>query len=305
MKCNKPTDGRSRSHAALEGIRKSAVYRIKNGESPEEVAHSIGFNRRAIYRWLSTYNSGGEDALTAKPISGAPPKLDADQMQELLTIIRERNPLQFKFSSALWTAAIVRELIAGCFKVKLSEVSVWRVMKRLGFCARRQLPARHEDLALLRIWQDQEYPKLVKRAKKEKALIFFADSCSISPDAAKCMPKGQMPLGKASGKHFELNMLSAVATNGQFRFMTVEGIVNASAFREFLERLTVGVDRKVLLIVDNRFVREDKMVRRFIANHSDRLELSFLPHHLSQLNIRSRPGCVAKIQDARERQLST
>jgi hypothetical protein len=39
-------------------------------------------------------------------------------------------------------------------------------------------------------------------------------------------------------------MLSAVNSQGGFRFLTVEGRVNASVFREFLKRLTTGMDRK-------------------------------------------------------------
>jgi transposase len=47
-------------------MRKSAVKRIEQGESPEAVAQGIGFNRRTIYRWLSNYHHAGEEALTAK-----------------------------------------------------------------------------------------------------------------------------------------------------------------------------------------------------------------------------------------------
>jgi transposase len=164
-------------------MRKSAVKRIEQGESPEAVAQGIGFNRRTIYRWLSNYHYGGEDALTAKPIPGAPQKLDAREMQQLSRIIREKNPLQLKFDYALWTLAIIRELIARRFKVKLSEVSVGRMMKRLGFSAQRPLyRAWQQDPALVQSWHDQEYPKIAARAKKEKALIFFADEFGIRSD---------------------------------------------------------------------------------------------------------------------------
>ena len=140
------------------------------------MAQGIGFNRRTIYRWLADYHYGGEEALTAKPIPGAPQKLDARRMQQLSRIIREKNPLQLKFDYALWTLAIIRELIVRRFKVKLSEVSVGRVMKRLGFSAQRPLyRAWQQDPALAQSWQDQEYPKIAARAKKEKAVIFFAD----------------------------------------------------------------------------------------------------------------------------------
>ena len=204
MRCKKTIDGRSHSHAALEEIRKGVVKRIEQGESPEAVAQGIGFNRRTIYRWLADYHYGGEEALTAKPIPGAPQKLDARQMQQLSRIIREKNPLQLKFDYALWTLAIIRELIVRRFKVKLSEVSVGRVMKRLGFSAQRPLyRAWQQDPALAQSWQDQEYPKIAARAKKEKAVIFFADESGIRSDhhaGTAWAPIGQTPVVKATGR---------------------------------------------------------------------------------------------------------
>ena len=288
MRCKKTIDGRSHSHAALEEMRKSAVKRIEQGESPETVAQGIGFNRRTIYRWLSNYHYGGEEALTAKPIPGAPQKLDARQMQQLSRIIREKNPLQLKFDYALWTLAIIRELIARRFKVKLSEVSVGRMMKRLGFSAQRPLyRAWQQDPALVQSWHDQEYPKIAARAKKEKALIFFADESGLRSDhhaGTTWAPVGQTPVVKVTGARFGFNMLSAVSANGQFRFMTVEGSINATVFREFLKRLIVGADRKLFLIVDGHPAHKAKLVRRFVAGHSDHIELFFLPPYSPELN---------------------
>ena len=56
-------DGRALSHAVREEIRKRAVVRVLNGESPEEVIKSLGFHRSCIYDWLAKYKEGGESAL--------------------------------------------------------------------------------------------------------------------------------------------------------------------------------------------------------------------------------------------------
>ena len=137
MRCKKTIDARSYSHETLEQLRRDAVKRVEGGESPEVVAMGLGINRRTMYRWLEAYHYGGAHALAAKPIPGAPPKLDAKQMAKLARIIHEKTPLQFKFEFALWTLAIIRELIKRSFGVSLSEVSVGRLMKRLGFTPQR------------------------------------------------------------------------------------------------------------------------------------------------------------------------
>ena len=101
MRCKKTIDARSYSHEMLEKLRTDAVKRVESGESPEAVAEGLGINRRTIYRWLSAYHYGGESALQAKPIPGAPPKIDAKQMARLSRMIRDKTPLQFKFEYAL------------------------------------------------------------------------------------------------------------------------------------------------------------------------------------------------------------
>ena len=154
MKCKKEFDGRKLPREAKAQLRLAAVKRIENGESPEAVASGMGFNRRAVYRWLEAYHYGGEDGLKPKPIRGAPPKLDAKQLFRLSRIIRTKNPLQLSFPYALWTLAMIRELIRREFNVSLSEVSVGRLMRRLGFSPQRPMyRAWQQDPTLVEAWR--------------------------------------------------------------------------------------------------------------------------------------------------------
>jgi len=288
MKCKKTIDARSYKHDMLEQMRRDAVKRVEAGESPEVVAAGLAINRRTIYRWLESYHYGGEEALAAKPIPGAPPKLDAKQLAKLSRIIRDKNPQQLKFDYALWTLAIIRQVIAQRFLVKLSVVSVGRLMKRLGFTPQRPLyRAWQQDPALAQSWQEKDYPKIARRAKKERALIFFADEAGIRSDnhaGTSWAPTGKTPVVKATGARFGFNMLSAVNAQGHFRFMTVQGTVTASVFRDFLKRLITGIERKVFLIVDGHPTHKAKLVKQFLADNANRIELFFLPPYSPELN---------------------
>lgn len=71
------------------------------GESLKFVAAGVGINRGSIYRWLKAHHYGGAHPLNAKPIPGAPPKINARQMAKLARIVRDKNPLQSKFEHAL------------------------------------------------------------------------------------------------------------------------------------------------------------------------------------------------------------
>lgn len=288
MKCKKILDARKLPRKAKEQLRIAAVSRVNAGESPEVVAAGMGINRRQIYRWIEAFHYGGEDALKAKPIKGAPPKLDAKQMAKLARIVREKNPLQLKFEYALWTLAIIRELIRREFAINISEVSVGRIMRRLGFTPQRPLyRAWQQNPKLVDEWREQEYPKIVKRAKREKALIFFADESGIRSDyhsGTTWGDIGKTPVVKATGARFSMNMLSAVNALGHFRFMTVEGRINAGVFMEFLERLITGMEQKIFLIVDGHPTHKAKMVKQFVQENNKKIELFFLPAYSPELN---------------------
>ncbi len=288
MKCKKTIDARSYSHQALEEMRISAVRRVEAGESPEAVVAGLGMNRRTIYRWLSAYHYGGEAGLQAKAIVGAPMKLSGKQMAKLAKIIREKSPLQLKFEYALWTRAMIRQVILKQFDVRLSEVSVGRLMRRLGFSPQRPLyRAWQQDPALVEHWREKAFPKIARRAKREGALIFFADESGIRSDyhaGTSWAPVGKTPIVDTTGARFSLNMLSAVNAQGHFRFMTVDGSVNATVFREFLKRLIAGVTRKIFLVVDGHPMHKAKLVQRFVQDNSHAIELFFLPPYAPELN---------------------
>lgn len=288
MKCRKVFDGRQLPRKAKEQLRLAAVKRVEGGESPELVASGLGINRRTVYRWIAAFHYGGEQALRAKPIPGAPSKLDAKQMQKLSRIVRTKNPLQLDFEFALWTLAMIRELIRREFAVRLSEVSVGRLMRRLGFSPQRPLyRAWQQDPALVERWRAEDYPKIAARAKREGALIFFADESGIRSDhhaGTTWAPVGQTPVVKATGARYGLNMLSAVNALGHFRFMTVEGRVNGGVFCEFLKRLITGMDRKIFLIVDGHPAHKAKLVKRFVEDNAAAIELFFLPPYAPELN---------------------
>jgi len=209
-------------------------------------------------------------------------------LAKLARLIREQTPLQLKFEFALWTLAIIRELIRREFGVGLSEVSVGRLMKRLGFSPQRPLyRAWQQDSALVERWRAQDYPRIAARAKREKALIFFADESGIRSDhhaGTTWAPIGQTPVVKATGARYGFNMISAVNGLGHFRFMTVEGSVNATVFKQFLERLIIGMEQKIFLIVDGHPAHRAKLVQRFVEANRERIELFFLPPYAPELN---------------------
>lgn len=89
---------------------------------------------------------------------------------------------------------------------------------------------------------------------------------------------------QVTGKHFSLNMISAVSAQGEFRFMVHEGAVTATVFREFLSRLMLGASDPVFLVLDGHPVHKAKLVQDFVKAQKGRLKLFYLPPYSPHLN---------------------
>ena len=261
---------------------------LRAGESPEAVIATLGFSRPRIYEWLALYREGGLGALRAKPIPGRPPRLQGHQLKKLYEMIVGQNPLQQRFEFALWTRAMIRKLIRREFNVQLSEVSVGRLLKKMGLSPQKPLRrADHQDPVLVEEWQTEIYPKIRALAKRQGATIFFADEASVRSDyhaGTTWAPVGKTPVVSATGSRFSLSLVSAISAQGKMRFMVVDGRMNATKFCEFLKRLLHGSESPVFLIVDGHPAHRAKKVHEFVESTEGRLQLFFLPPYSPQLN---------------------
>jgi transposase len=284
----KATDARKLTHQSLTDLRKRAVASVQDGQSPEVVVMALGISRATIYGWLAKYRNGGWSALDAKKRGGRPPILDGRAMKWIYQTITMKNPLQMKFTFALWTARMIGQLIQERFGVQLSKASVCRLLNQLGLTPQRPVwRAYQQKPEQVQRWLRQEYPRIRQLARRLKAQIFFGDEAGVRSDhhaGTTWAAKGQTPVVSSTGARFGMNMMSAVSAQGEFRFMIVPGRVNAGEFISFIKRLLVGARGMIFLIVDGHPAHKAKRVTNFVESVKASFRLFFLPPYSPELN---------------------
>ena len=173
---------------------------------------------------------------------GGPPKLTEQQRAWVYRTVTQNNPLQLQFEFALWTRAMVRDLIRQHCGVTLSLASVGRLLRSLGLTPQRPVRRAIEQVpAKVREWLTVDYPAIQAKARKAGAQILFADEAGVRSNShhsgTTWAPMGQTPVVPATGKRFGLNLVSAVSPQGVLRFMVVDGRMTAVRFIAFLKRL--------------------------------------------------------------------
>ena len=281
-------DGRKLSHEKLEEIRIGAVQAIQSGERPSHVAKKMGLYTNQVFVWLAKVREGGLEALKSRIATGRPKRLSGSQIRWIYNTVTTKNPLQLKFEFALWTRGMVRTLIFRKYRVKLSEVSVGRLLAQLGLTCQKPLSkATEQNPSLVEQWLKEEFPRIKALAKRQRAEVYFGDESGVRSDfhaGTTWAKKGETPIVRRTGKRFSLNMISAVTSKGALRFMVTKDRIGSDLFIEFLKRLLVGATTPIFLIVDNVSSHKSKRVQKFLKQYKGRLRLFFLPPYSPELN---------------------
>jgi len=277
-------------HRTLEEIRKMAVERVREGERASEVIASYGFHRCVIYRWLKAADSSpkGLAALDSRKGTGRHRKLTEVQERQVFRWVNGKNPMQYGFDFGLWTRQIVRTLVFQKFDTKLSLASIGALLARQGLTPQKPLQRAYQrDPEAIERWQRDTYPGIARKAKADKAEIFFWDESGFRANTVHGKTwglKGHTPVVSVPGQRQSISAASAVSSKGAFWFATYSGALNGELFVELLRRLMYRRKKPVHLIVDGLPAHKHTVVKQYVAATEGRLTLHFLPGYAPDLN---------------------
>lgn len=284
-------DARKLGWVGKEDLRRRVVRAVRvQGLGKSEAARVFGISRTSVHTWVDLYESRGQDGLTpmrpGRPRGGG--QLKGWQAATIVNLIKDRCPEQLKLPFALWTREAVRDLIEMKFGIRYSLGMVGRLLRHWGFTPQKPMTRAYErDDEAIRHWLTHEYSALRRRAKREKAEIYWEDEMGLRSDhvaGRSYSPRGRTPVIQNTGKRFGCNVISAVNNMGKMRFRVFRGSFTQSVMIDFLERLIRDAKRKIMVIADGHPAHKGRRVRAWLKAHAGQCELVLLPGYAPELN---------------------
>jgi len=284
-------DFRTIAEPTRYAIRKRAIRLINNGKKKSEVAKIFGVKNGTITEWVKNYKEFGRQGLISKPkgVKSEDKKLlSSTQEKAIQLMIVDKMPEQLKLEYALWTRKAVKELVEREFGVFLAINTMGDYLRKWGFTPQKPKKMAYEQCPKkVQKWLDEEYPRIQKRAKQENAEIQWGDETGVRNNCQhgrSYAPKGKTPTKKSMSKRFSVNMVSTITNQGKVRFMIYSENMNSDKFIEFLNQLIKNNEQKIFLILDNLRVHHSYIVKDWVVENKEKIELFFLPAYSPEKN---------------------
>ena len=285
-------DARFQSLEQLHERRKQVVRLHRQGMGVMRIVELSGLSYPTVRAAIDRFVDGGLSANKPKPRgkqSGSGRSLSDAQEIAIQRIIIDKRPEQLKMDFALWTRSAVMQLIERELGITLSVRGVGNYLQRWGFTPQKPIKKAYEQRPeAVQTWLDEQYPEIEQRAKAEGAEIHWGDETALVNTDVRgrsYAPAGKTPVAYAvGGTRQKLSMIATVTNQGKTRWMIIHDAFNAERLIEFLGALIKDTKRKVFLILDNLRVHHSKLVKAWVAERADQIELFYLPSYSPELN---------------------
>lgn len=287
----KKTDFRSVDSTTRQAIRERAIRMISKGKKKKVVAEYFSVNQNTITQWVKKHKEKGAKGLIDN-VRGVKSKdkkkLTPEQENQVQSMILDTMPDQLKLAYSLWTRKAVKELIEREFKVKMAINTAGDYLRAWGYSPQKpKKKAYEQNPKKVQEWLIETYPKIKEKAIKEGAEIHWGDETgarNCNYHGRSYAPKGHTPVKKSMAKRFSINMISTVTNQGQVEFMIYSGTMNSDRLIVFLKQLIKTKRKKIFLILDNLRVHHSNLVKEWVEENKDKIELFFLPPYSPEKN---------------------
>jgi len=284
-------DLRKLNPAALQEKKEQVIRLKQKGYAGKQIEDLTLVSENQVSKIWRAFEKGGSKAIKPRKRgrkSGEGKVLREEQEREIRKIIIDKTPEQVKLGFMLWTRQAISELILQKYGINLQLRCITNYLKRWGFtCQRPTKRAYVQDNIKVERFMEEVYPSIAKRAKAENAEIYWGDETGVDNQEhyqRGFAPKGQPPVLEVVSKRERVNMISAITNKGSLKFMIYDEKMTQQRLIEFMERLISDSTRKVFFIVDNLKVHHGKLVKAWLLEHKNEIEIFYIPPYSPELN---------------------
>ena len=267
-----------------------------------QAAQVLQLSRPQVERYIHQFLCYGVRGVAFKPASGRRPKLTKAQQRELSRLI-EAGPQACGLSGACWRSPMIQQLIKERFGVSYSVFYIAELLRNLGFnrqyvCTllsnwgfsfhKARFVAAHRDAAKRLAWRAEQWPVIVRAAKRRNGLILFEDEASCAQWGSLSYTwarRGRQPEVQTSGKRKGYKVFGLIDYfSGRFFHQGQEGRLNSKAYIGFLQQVLEQTSAPVILIQDGARYHTSAEAKGFFAEHVERLTVFQLPGYSPDYN---------------------
>jgi len=266
----------------------SALLDVAKDEAIQEVAEKYAVARQTVHRWVTEFLLEELDSLKYEKSSGRKPRLTKTQKARLKEVVKA-GPQAAGFQTACWTSLLIQIVIYREFKVLYSRHYVCELLHNLDFSFQKGcFVSDHLDEKRRREWMEQDWPKILRKAKKMHAYLLFEDEASFPQWGSlgyTWAPKGQQPLIKTTGKRKAYKVFGLIDFfTGRLFYQGIDGKFNSETYQAFLLKVLAETTRHLVIIQDGAKYHTSKAMRQFFAAHQDRITVYQLPSYSPDYN---------------------
>jgi transposase len=261
---------------------------LVNGTPVARLSEQWGFTPACFYEWLMAFMVEGLASLRYQSGGGRTARLTPTQKKRLGKLI-EAGPGAAGFDTACWTSILIRVLIDREFGVLYNRYYVCELLRTLGYSFQKaRFVSDHLDEAKRQAWLAQEWPRILKAARRKRGLILFGDEASfpqwgsLSYTWAK---RGEQPTVKTSGIRKGYKVFGLIEYfSGRFFYQGSESRFTSDSYQAFLRDVLRQTRPHLFLIQDGAKYHTSCATRQFFAAHQARLTVHQLPSYSPDYN---------------------
>jgi transposase len=261
---------------------------LAQGQSVSDVAEMLSLGEQTVRDYRNQYLFKGMASLVYKAPPGRPSKLTKAQRQQLAQWIKA-SPQDSGYTSGCGHTPMIQDLIQRHFGVVYHPPYIATLLKNMGFSYQKaRFVSDHLNEAKRLAWRQTRWPKILRQAKQQNALLLFGDEASFAQWGSLSYTwalRGQQPEVPTSGKRKAYKVFGVIDYfSGRFFYKAHTGRFNSQSYADFLLDVLRQTTRPVVVIQDGARYHTSKAMQAFFEAHTDRLTIEQLPAYSPDFN---------------------